>query len=161
MAFYWVTFLLYFVDIVAYLLAPFFQQIYTDNIITRKNPEWFGPLMACYILLFLLELGVWMSMNLLRRRHFTKMGLLSSSRFVLSILELPMLTLDRFTSGELVARYSGIKNLGAHHGPVLHRPLVIVSVRHLCLAADDVQLETRAGGAAVHVHPRHRDARHG
>ena len=52
MAFYWVTFLLYFVDIVAYLLAPFFQQVYTDNIITRKNPEWFGPLMFCYILLF-------------------------------------------------------------------------------------------------------------
>jgi len=111
MAFYWVTFLLYFVDIVAYLLAPFFQQIYTDNIITRKNPEWFGPLMACYILLFLLELGVWMSMNLLRRRHFTKMGLLSSSRFVLSILELPLLTLDRFTSGELVARYSSITSI--------------------------------------------------
>ncbi len=111
MAFYWVTFLLYFVDIVAYLLAPFFQQVYTDNIITRKNPEWFGPLMFFYILLFVLELGVWMSMNLLRRRHFTKMGLLSSSRFVLSILELPMLLLDRFSSGELVARYSSITSI--------------------------------------------------
>ena len=53
MAFFWVTFLLYFVDIVAYLLAPFFQQIYTDNVITRKNPEWFGPLVTCYIVLFL------------------------------------------------------------------------------------------------------------
>ena len=111
MAFFWVTFLLYFVDIVAYLLAPFFQQIYTDNVITRKNPEWFGPLVTCYIVLFLLELGVWMSMNLLRRRHFTKMGLLSSSRFVRSILELPMLVLDRFSSGELVARYSSITSI--------------------------------------------------
>lgn len=111
MAFFWVTFLLYFVDIVAYLLAPFFQQVYTDNVITRKNPEWFGPLVTCYIVLFLLELGVWMSMNLLRRRHFTKMGLLSSSRFVLSILELPMLVLDRFSSGELVARYSSITSI--------------------------------------------------
>ena len=111
MAFYWVTFLLYFVDIVAYLLAPFFQQVYTDNIITHKNPEWFGPLMFCYILLFVLELGVWMSMNLLRRRHFTKMGLVSSSRFVLNILKLPMLVLDRFSSGELVARYSSIPSI--------------------------------------------------
>ena len=111
MAFYWVTFLLYFVDIVAYLLAPFFQQVYTDNIITRKNPEWFGPMMIAYILLFVLELAVWMSMNLLRRRHFTKMGVLSSSRFVLGILELPMLALDRFSSGELVARYSSITSI--------------------------------------------------
>ena len=111
MAFFWVTFLLYFVDIIAYLLVPFFQQIYTDNVITRKNPEWFGPLMTCYILLFVLELGVWMSMNLLRRRQFTKMGILASSRFVLGILELPMLVLDRFSSGELVARYSSITSI--------------------------------------------------
>ncbi len=111
MTFFWVTFLLYLVDIVAYLLAPFFQQIYTDNIITRKNPEWFGPLMTCYILLFVLELGVWMSMNLLRRRHFTKMGVLASSRFVLNILKLPMLAMDRLSSGELVARYSSITSI--------------------------------------------------
>ena len=111
MAFFWVTFLLYFVDIIAYLLLPFFQQIYTDNVITRKNPEWFAPLMTCYILLFVLELGVWMSMNLLRRRHFTKMGILASSRFVLGLLELPMLLLDRFSSGELVARYSSITSI--------------------------------------------------
>ena len=111
MAFFWATFLLYLVDILAYLLIPFFQQVYTDNIITRKNPEWFGPLMFCYILLFVLELAVWMSMNLLRRRYFTKMGLLSSSRFVLNLLKLPMLVLDRFSSGELVARYSSIANV--------------------------------------------------
>ena len=111
MAFFWATFLLYIVDILAYLLVPFFQQVYTDNIITRKNPEWFGPLMFFYILLFVLELAVWMSMNLLRRRYFIKMGLLSSSRFVLSILKLPMLVLDRFSSGELVARYSSITNI--------------------------------------------------
>jgi len=111
MTFFWVTFLLYFVDIIAYLLLPFFQQIYTDNVITRKNPEWFAPLMTCYILLFVLELGVWMSMNLLRRRHFTKMGILASSRFVLGILELPMLLLDRFSTGELVARYSSITSI--------------------------------------------------
>ena len=111
MAFFWATFLLYLVDILAYLLIPFFQQVYTDNIITRKNPEWFGPLMFFYILLFVLELAVWMSMNLLRRRYFIKMGLLSSSRFVLNILKLPMLVLDRFSSGELVARYSSITNI--------------------------------------------------
>ena len=111
MSFFWVTFLLYLVNMVAYLVAPFFQQVFTDNIITRKNPEWFGPLITCYIVLFLLELGVWMSMNLLRRRHYTKMGLLSSSRLVLNILELPLLALDRFSTGELVARYSSITSI--------------------------------------------------
>ena len=111
MAFFAVTFVLYFIDISSYLLPPFFQQVFTDNIITRKNPEWFGPMMVAYVLLFVFELAVWMSMNLLRRRHFTKMAVLGSSRFVLSILQLPMLALDRISSGELVARYSSIKNI--------------------------------------------------
>ena len=111
MGFFAVTFVLYFVDIPTYLLPPFFQQIFTDNIITRKNPEWFTPMMACYILLFVMELAVWMSMNLLRRRQFSKMSILASSRFVLSILQLPMGIIDRYSSGELVARYSSIKNV--------------------------------------------------
>ena len=25
------------------LLPPLFQQVYTDNVITHKNPEWFTP----------------------------------------------------------------------------------------------------------------------
>ena len=34
------------------LLPPLFQQVYTDNVITHKNPEWFTPLLVLYILLF-------------------------------------------------------------------------------------------------------------
>ena len=40
------------IDSVICLFPPLFQQIYTDNIITRKNPEWFTPLLTLYILLF-------------------------------------------------------------------------------------------------------------
>ena len=43
--FFLVTFLLLLADMASYLLPPFFQQVYTDNIITHKNPEWFTPLM--------------------------------------------------------------------------------------------------------------------
>ena len=50
--FFVVTFLLLVGDMASHLLPPFFQQVFTDNIITRKNPEWFGPLMFFYILLF-------------------------------------------------------------------------------------------------------------
>ena len=63
MAFFVVTFVLYFIDISSYLLPPFFQQVFTDNIITRKNPEWFGPMMVAYVLLFVFELAVWMPLG--------------------------------------------------------------------------------------------------
>ena len=41
---------LYFIDLFSYLIPPFIQQVYTDNIITHKNPEWFTPLIIIYIL---------------------------------------------------------------------------------------------------------------
>lgn len=110
--FFLVTFFLLMADMASYLLPPFFQQVYTDNIVTWKNPEWFTPMMIFYFLLFVLELTTWLLLNPLRRREFTKLGILTSSRYVLSLLQLPMDAVDRFSAGELAARYSGIKNLG-------------------------------------------------
>lgn len=111
--FFIVTFLLLIGDMASYLLPPFFQQVYTDNIITQKNPEWFTPLMIFYAMLFVLELTIWLLLNPLRRREFAKLGIHSSSRYVLNLLQLPMSSIDRFSAGELVARYSSIKNIGA------------------------------------------------
>ena len=105
------SFLLLIVDLASYILPPFFQQVYTDSIITRKNPEWFGPLMFFYIVLFVMELVMWLVMNPLRRRHFSKLNILANSRFVISLLRLPMSRVDQFTAGELVARYSSIKTV--------------------------------------------------
>ena len=106
-----VTVLLLVGDMASYLLPPFFQQIFTDNIITHKNPEWFGPLMSVYILLFVMEVMIWLLLNPLRRRELAKLGISASSRYILSLLQLPMSAIDRFSSGELVARYSSIKNV--------------------------------------------------
>lgn len=99
---------LYFIDMFSYLIPPFIQQVFTDNIITNKNPEWFIPLITIYILLFVLELTMWLFMNVRRRREFSRMNILASARFVNSLLRLPMSIIDRFSAGELVARYASI-----------------------------------------------------
>jgi ABC-type bacteriocin/lantibiotic exporter with double-glycine peptidase domain len=54
------------------LFPPLFQQVFTDNIITHKNPEWFTPLMAIYITLFLIETSVWIAFSILRRKNQAK-----------------------------------------------------------------------------------------
>jgi hypothetical protein len=48
----------YTIDMVACIFPPLFQQVYTDNIITLKNPEWYSPLLTLFCLLFLIELAV-------------------------------------------------------------------------------------------------------
>ena len=98
----------YTIDVVACIFPPLFQQVYTDNIITRKNPEWFTPLLVFYVSLFLLELVVWIVFSILRRKSQAKITIATSSNYLWTVLRLPMSLLNRFTPGELVARYTTI-----------------------------------------------------
>ena len=96
------------IDSVACIFPSLFQQVYTDNIITQKNPEWFTPLIALYILLFVLELLVWIVFSVLRRKSQARISITTSANYLWTVLRLPMTLLTRFTPGELVARYATI-----------------------------------------------------
>jgi len=96
------------IDSVACIFPPLFQQVYTDNIITQKNPEWFTPLMVLYILLFVIELAVWIGFSIIRRKSQARINITTSSDYLWTVLRLPMPRLSRFTPGELAARYTTI-----------------------------------------------------
>ena len=99
---------LYIIDAIVILLPPLFQQVFTDNIITRKNPEWFTPLISLYFMLFVIELAVWVAFSLLSRASQAKIDVTASSNYLWTVLRLPMTLLSQFSPGELVARYTTI-----------------------------------------------------
>ena len=96
------------IDSIACIFPSLFQQVYTDSIITHKNPEWFTPLIALYILLFVVELLVWIIFSVLRRKSQARLNITTSANYLWTVLRLPMTLLTRFTPGELVARYTTI-----------------------------------------------------
>ena len=96
------------IDSVANIFPPLFQQVYTDNIITRKSPEWFTPLIVLYVMIFLIEMSTWVFFSIVRRNSQAKISITSSSNFIWTVLRLPMTRLSQFTPGELVARYTTI-----------------------------------------------------
>ena len=96
------------IDSVACIFPSLFQQVYTDSIITRKNPEWFTPLITLYILLFVIELAVWIGMSVLRRESQARINITTSSNYLWTVLRMPMTLLSKFSPGELVARYTSI-----------------------------------------------------
>ena len=96
------------IDSVACIFPSLFQQVYTDNIITRKNPEWFTPLILLYFMLFVIELVVWVAFSLLSRASQAKIDVTASSSYLWTVLRLPMTLLNQFSPGELVARYTTI-----------------------------------------------------
>jgi len=96
------------IDSIVCIFPSLFQQVYTDNIITQKNPEWFTPLIVLYILLFVLELLVWIVFSIIRRKSQARINITTSSDYLWTVLRLPMTRLTRFSPGELVARYTTI-----------------------------------------------------
>ena len=96
------------IDSVACIFPPLFQQVYTDNVITQKNPEWFTPLIVLYILLFVVELLIWIGFSIVRRKSQARLNITTSSNYLWTVLRLPMTRLSQFTPGELAARYTTI-----------------------------------------------------
>jgi ABC-type bacteriocin/lantibiotic exporter with double-glycine peptidase domain len=96
------------IDAVANIFPPLFQQVYTDNIITQKNPEWFSPLLVLYMMLFAIELAAWVAFSIFRRKSQAKFNITTTSNYLWTVLRLPMTLLSQFTPGELVARYTTI-----------------------------------------------------
>ena len=107
-----ISLLLYTITIGMNLFPPLFQQIFTDHIITGKNPEWFWPLTLLYTALFILELVAWLVLNGHRRKLDMRFSLVSQARYIWHALYLPMDAHRRFSSGDLIARYMGIGTAG-------------------------------------------------
>jgi ABC-type bacteriocin/lantibiotic exporter with double-glycine peptidase domain len=100
---------IYLFDIPTRIFPSLFQQVFTDNIITQKNPEWFTPLMVLYVLLFVLELAIWILFSVVRRKSFARIIITISSKYIWIVFRLPMYLLAQFTPGELAARYTSIR----------------------------------------------------
>ena len=107
-----ISVLLYTITIGLNLFPPLFQQVFTDHVITGRNPEWFWPLILLYVALFVVELVAWLVMNGHRRKLEMRFSLMSQARYIWHALRLPMEAHARFSSGDLIARYMGIGTTG-------------------------------------------------
>lgn len=106
--------LLYVITIGITLFPPLFQQVFTDNIITGKNPEWFQPLILMYSGLFILELVAWLVLNGHRRKLTMRFSVISQARYIWHVLRLPISTHSRYSAGDLIARFMGIGKTGVN-----------------------------------------------
>ena len=100
--------IIYLMEAPSRIFPALFQKVYTDNIITQKNPEWFTPLLTIYVLLFVLVLTVWIALSVVRRPSYAKIVIDRASKYLWAVMRLPMTLLGQFTPGELVARYTSI-----------------------------------------------------
>ena len=95
---------IYFFDIPTRIFPSLFQQVYTDNIITHKNPEWFAPLMVFYVSLFVIELAIWTSFSVIRRKSYARIIITLSTKYIWTVFRLPLSLLAQFIARALVRK---------------------------------------------------------
>ena len=128
--------IIYIIDSPTRIFPSLFQKVYTDNIITHKNPEWFVPLLTLYVLLFVLVLSVWISLSVVRRTSYARLIISRASAYLWSVMKLPMTLLTQFSPGELVARYNSItKTVFSLDSSLPSLALFIIPVINCCLIA--------------------------
>ena len=86
------------------ITAPLFSQVFMDNILSGKNPDWFKPFMAA----FLVVIGVnvlteWLK-GIYMRKYNAAMAIDANSNFFWHVLRLPMDFFSQRYVGDLILR---------------------------------------------------------
>lgn len=93
-----------FIMLAGHLLIVFSQQVFTDNIITGKNPEWYLPFVICNVgfllIIFLSRVPINIEIWALREDFDLKQRI----DYMWHVLSLSMSSFSRFSVGDLVAR---------------------------------------------------------
>lgn len=84
--------------------SQIFTQIFADDILTRKNPEWFTPFMILFGTLFIVQALTTLVSNIYGRAFRMKLSIIGNTSFLLHILKLPMRFFGQHAPGDLIMR---------------------------------------------------------
>ena len=95
------------------ITAPLFSQVFMDNILSGKNPDWFKPFMVA----FLAVIGVYVLTEWLKgiymRKYNAAMAIDANSNFFWHVLRLPMDFFSQRYVGDLILRQRSNENIAS------------------------------------------------
>ena len=95
------------------ITAPLFSQVFMDNILSGKNPDWFKPFMVA----FLAVIGVYVLTEWLKgiymRKYNAAMAIDANSNFFWHVLRLPMDFFSQRYVGDLILRQRSNQNIAS------------------------------------------------
>lgn len=86
------------------VMMPVLTQIFADDILTGRNPDWFRPFMAVFCLLTALQVAIQIFVGIYRRAFSMKLSVVGNSSFLWHVLHLPMHFFAQRSAGDIVMR---------------------------------------------------------
>lgn len=84
--------------------AKIFTQVFADDILTRRNPEWFPLFMILFGSLFLVQTVTQLISDIYSRAFRMKLSIIGNSSFLRQLFRLPMRFFEQHVPGDLLMR---------------------------------------------------------
>ena len=84
--------------------AKIFTQVFADDILTRRNPDWFPLFMILFGCLFLVQTVTQLVSDIYSRAFRMKLSIIGNSSFLKHLLKLPMRFFEQHIPGDLLMR---------------------------------------------------------
>lgn len=94
--------------------AKIFTQVFADDILTRRNPEWFPLFMILFGCLFLVQTVTQLISDIYSRAFRMKLSIIGNSSFLRHLLKLPMRFFEQHVPGDLLMRQSSAATVPAN-----------------------------------------------
>lgn len=93
--------------------AKVFTQVFADDILTRKNPDWFPLFMILFGCLFLVQTITQLISNIYSRAFRMKLSIIGNSSFLRHMLNLPMRFFEQHVPGDLLMRQNSAASVAS------------------------------------------------
>ena len=95
------------------IVTPLFSQVFMDNILSGKNPDWFKPFMVAFLTVMGMNiLTAWLK-GIYMRKYNVAMAIDANSNFFWHVLRLPMDFFSQRYVGDLILRQRSNQNIAS------------------------------------------------
>ena len=95
------------------ITAPLFSQVFMDNILSGKNPDWFKPFMVAFLAVIGVNVLIEWLKGIYMRKYNAAMAIDANSNFFWHVLRLPMDFFSQRYVGDLILRQRSNQNIAS------------------------------------------------
>lgn len=95
------------------IATPLFSQIFMDDILSGKNPDWFRPFMAAFVAVIGVNILIEGLKGIYARKYNASMAIDANSHFFWHLLRLPMDFFSQRYVGDLILRQKSNQNIAS------------------------------------------------
>lgn len=95
------------------IATPLFSQIFMDDILSGKNPDWFKPFMAAFVAVIGVNILIEGLKGIYTRKYNASMAIDANSHFFWHLLRLPMDFFSQRYVGDLILRQKSNQNIAS------------------------------------------------